>query len=130
MTQTLFSEPTDSYSTTKANPNMVWVDIVGDFLVTWERKNPNQTFGYSAGIYYEYGRLSIQTPNFGGTINHGSPVHVNGTDANSVNASISCNGAGNSLQGLAFQLAWEEDANSMSSQIGLHPVLWTVSKAS
>ena len=50
MTQTLFSKPKDVYSTTSANPNIVWGDASGDFLATWER-NTYQTD--TVGINYE-----------------------------------------------------------------------------
>ncbi|MGB8294403.1 MAG: T9SS type A sorting domain-containing protein, partial [Polyangia bacterium] len=114
MTQTLFSEPKDAYSTTNANPNIVWGDASGDFLATWERKNTYQTD--TAGINYEYGQLSNNVY----TIYGGSPNHVIGTDANSIHASISCNyGATPNSWGydLAYHLAWEEYVNSTTSHI-------------
>ena len=117
---TLFSEPMDPYATTNANPNISWVAIGGNFLVAWERKNAYQTL--HAGINYEFGFLNFvpqQSPCnfFCYTNNGGSPHWITGTDANSVNASISCNGNTNSWGGFAFHAAWEEDVNSLTSHI-------------
>ncbi len=110
-----FSEHVDSYSTTNANPNILWVDYLGDFFMTWERKNADQTNHYKAGINYIYGLLT-----FGyAPANNGTPCYVTGTDANSINASIACNNSAQNSWGYdyAFHLAWEEYVSSMSSSI-------------
>jgi hypothetical protein len=112
---TIFSEHVDPYSTTSANPNILWGDSNGDFLVTWERKNADKTNNYKAGINYTFGLLTFVSYS---PVNNGTPFYVIGTDKNSIYASISSNYSFNSWgYDIAYHLVWEEYASSISSTI-------------
>ncbi len=103
----LYGETTDSYST-NANPNISLDAAYNAFVVTFERK------GSVPGIYYITGGVY---PN--GILNNSNglpapPVKIGGTDANSINASISNLCLGGNTD---YAIAWQEYVSSGSSSI-------------
>ena len=98
---TLYTESSDPYST-DANPNIALSKSnagVYDFVISFERKS-----GSTAGIYWLYGRMDN-----GGvhpTYKYTGPEHIQGTDGNSVNATVHFNKS--ITPGSIFYIAYQQ----------------------
>jgi len=109
LSATVYTEYFDDYSV-NANPNITWNPLIGNCLVTWERRTNMALDNTYSGINYRYGTLDSN--NLTWDSKNISPLdgpdHIPGTDNNSINNSISISKTTDSNY-FIFQIAWEQD---------------------
>jgi hypothetical protein len=112
----IWTEPQggDLYSITNANPNISWAGD-NNAILTWERKSSVTWGGVNIlpGINYITGKMSIT-----GLYNYYAyPSIISGTNANSINTSISTIYFPSPYFYSDFAVAWQQYVNSGSSSI-------------